>query len=716
MSAFKFKVDNDGIARLVFDIPGEKVNTFSMPVIEELETILDEAAQNKAIKAMTISSGKENVFIAGADLHSFEPMFKDPAQAEKIIAAGQRVFNKLQYLPFPTVALIQGACLGGGLEFALACTYRVVSDHPKTMLGLPEVTLGIIPGWGGTQRLPRLVGLLEGLPMILGGKPVKAKQAWKIKLADAICAAEFFDAKANEFVKEILTPAGKQRVLKRRKPGGWKHYLLEANPLGRKLIFYRAEKDVLSKTKGHYPAPLIALKLIEETCTLPLQQGLTKEAQAFSSNASTGFANAQNLIHLFFVQEALKKETFIAGNPQPAKLSAAGVIGAGTMGSGIAWLFSYKDIPVRMKDIDWTAVGKGYGAAFAIYNKMIKDKKLRANEASLKFHRISGTTDYSGFENANLVVEAAVESLELKHQILQELENVLPPDAVIGSNTSSLTISEIGTALKNPGRLVGMHFFNPASRMPLVEIVASEKTTPTAIATAVDASRKLGKTPVVVRDCPGFLVNRILVTSLNEIIRMYEEGQEMQKLELMMSQFGMPMSPFVLADEVGNDVSYKVGKAFEQAYGPRMALPKLLSAMYEQQLFGKKNGKGFFVYKGQEKKPNHEVEKLRNGFKNGSKPLSEEEMRDRAMLPMINEAARCLQEKVIDKPAYLDMALILGIGFPPFRGGLLRYADSLGIEYVVSQLKRLEQQHGERFKPCELLVTMQAGGKKFFPG
>lgn len=703
-SAFKLTVDNDGTGRLVFNLPGEKVNKFSIPVLEELEKCLDEAAKNKQIKVLVISSGKENIFIAGADLHSFEPIFKDPSRGADIIATGHRVFNKLENLPFPTVALIQGACLGGGTEFALACTYRVVSDSPKTQLGLPEVTLGIVPGWGGTQRLPRLVGLVEGLPMVLGGKPVKAMKAWKMKLADAIFAAEFFDEGANKFIKQCLTPEGKAQILKRRKRSGLMNTLLEGNPIGRSIIYSKAKKDILKRTKGHYPAPLVALKLIENTYTLPLSKGLEMEKKTFTENLTSAFVNAPNLIHLFFVSEDLKKDPGAPGNVKPAEIKSAGVIGAGTMGSGISWLFSNKDIPVRMKDINTTVLGKGFGAAYNVYSKLVKDRKLKKDEANLKFHQISGTTDYSGFKNLDLVIEAAVENIDLKHTILKELESVLRPDAIIATNTSSLKVSEMGKVLKHPERFVGMHFFNPVNKMPLVEVVASDKTSPQAVVTAVDICRKLGKTPIVVRDCPGFLVNRIFVSGANEIMRMYQAGADPHVLEKVMLDFGMPMSPFELADEVGNDVGYKVSKIFEEAYGPRMAVPKIVELMYENKLFGKKNGKGFYIYDGKNKKFNPEVEALRKKAGAKQESITPDEMRQRALLVMINEAGRCLEEKIVANEGYLDMAMIMGTGFPPFRGGLMRYAESLGWSNVVQQLNALQAKYGERFAPCSYLL------------
>jgi 3-hydroxyacyl-CoA dehydrogenase/enoyl-CoA hydratase/3-hydroxybutyryl-CoA epimerase len=713
-NAFKFSVDNEGIANLIFDLPAQKVNKFNAPVMQELEQVLDIATQNKEIKIMTIRSGKEDIFIAGADLHSFEPIFKDPSSGGVIISTGHRVFDKLQNLPFPTVALIDGACLGGGTELALACTYRVVSDNPKTQMGLPEVTLGIIPGWGGTQRMPRLVGLIEGLSMVLGGKPVGAVKAYKMKLADAIFAQAFFEDGMRLFLKECLNPEGKNKILKRRKNNGWRSWLFEGNSLGRAFVYKKAEKDVLKRTKGHYPAPLTALNLIKETYKLPLTEGLKKEEKTFVDNLAKDFSIAPNLIHLFFVNEALKKDIGVSGDVKPLKISSVGVLGSGTMGCGIAWLFSNKDIPVRLKDIDWQALSKGIGAIASIYEKGVKEKKVKVSDASLKFHHITGTIDYTGFKDLDLVIEAAVENLELKHKIFKELEAVISPDAIIASNTSSLRISDMGSVLKHPERFVGMHFFNPANKMPLVEVVASEKTSPQAIVTAVDVCKKLGKTPIVVKDCPGFLVNRVFLTGANEVIRMYQEGVNQERLNKMMLDFGMPMAPFVLADEVGNDVGYKVSKIFEEAYGSRMEMPKLLQFMYEKQLYGKKNGKGFYLYDGKKTSVNPEVERLRKSLTEKEISVSDKDMRNRIFLLMINEASRCLDEKVVANAASLDMAMIMGIGFPPFRGGLLKYADDLSINYVVNKLNHLKDLYGERFTPSKLLLEMQQSGKKFF--
>jgi len=713
-SAFRFSVNGDGIASLVFDLPNEKVNTFSMPVMQELETIIDNAAQNRDIKIMSISSAKDGVFIAGADLHSFEPMTSDGKSVQDMIDTGHRTFDKLANLPFPTVALIDGACLGGGMELCLACTYRVVSDSPKTILGLPEVSLGIIPGWGGTQRLPRLIGLEEALGSILKGKPTKAYRAWKIKMADAIFPTEFFENKAQDFLKYCLTKEGKKNIYKRRKLSGLKYQLLENNPIGRYFLFKKVKKDVLKKTRGHYPSAIIALDLVENTCSLPLQEGLVKESKAFKDNVKTGFANAKNLIELFFLQEALKKESWVPADIKPMKISNAGVVGAGTMGSGIAWLLTNRDFSVRLKEVNWQAIANGFRSVNDIYIKLSKEGKIKPIEASLKMHRLTGSVDYSGFQHMDFVIEAALENLTLKHQILTDLENVVDPACVIASNTSSLTITEMGKVMKHPERFVGMHFFNPANKMPLVEVIASDKTSPQTIATAIDLCRKLGKTPIVVRDCPGFLINRVFIVSDNEILNMYVEGASVKELEQAMFDFGMPMSPFALADEVGNDIGYKVSQVFELAYGSRMPIPALLKAMNDRKLYGKKCGQGFYLYSGKKMTFNPEVEKLRKELSIRCKSFTQQEIIDRVFLLMINESARCLEEKIVANAKYLDMAFILGVGFPPFRGGLLRYADTLGIDYIVNQLKRYQSIYGERFAPCNFLLEKQKNRQTFY--
>lgn len=713
-SAFQFRKDDNGIAELSFDLPGEKINKFSTEVILDLEKHLDAIANDHSIKVLKITSPKEGIFIAGADLHSFEKAFKDPKITVTIINDGHRVFNKLQKLPFPTVAVINGACLGGGLEFALSCTYRITTDNPKTTLALPETTLGIFPGWGGTQRLPRLVGLTEGLNMILSGKSVNGIKAYKIKLSDAVVPTEFLPSKTDEFINMILTPEGRAKILQRRKYQTWFNWILESTPIGRALVFKQAEKSVLEKTKGRYPAPLIALDVIKNTCTLTLDEGLRKEADMFIANVPQGFLLAEDLITLFFTQEAAKKETGAPAGTKLKPIKTAAVLGAGTMGASLAWLLADRGIFTHLKDISWEIVGNGLGVVRGLFEKGVKNKKISKYDRDRRFMMVNGTIDYSGFQQVDLVIEAVTENIELKRKIFQELEEHVRPDTIIATNTSSLTLKEMSTSFKHPERFVAMHFFNPVNKMPLVEVVGGEKASPESVATAMEITRKLGKTPLHIGDCAGFLVNRIFITGANEVMLQFEEGYSKEEIIKTSEDFGMPMDPFELADEVGIDISYKVSKTLEQAYGERMHPPKITQLMVEKGFLGKKNGKGFYLYSKDSKEFNPEVKLLIQSIGSKTQQHPADELLPRFLYVMINEASRCLEEGIVKRADFLDLSLIMGIGFPPFQGGLLRYADKVGIAHVVATLKMLEDKHGSRFKPCDYLETMAKENRTFY--
>lgn len=710
MKPFSLTVDKEGIAHLVFDLKGEKVNKLSLEVLTELEKTIEEASSDKNIQALILKSAKPGIFIAGADLESFKKAENDPEIIEDLIRTGHRVFDKLEKLPFPTIALIDGTCLGGGTECALACTYRIATDNPKTQIGLPEVNLGIFPGWGGTQRVPRLIGLQESLKMILTGKPMDGLKAFKIGLIDGYVPQYFAEERAIEFVSKILTKKGKDKVLAKRNRGGLMNWLLEKNPLGRKLVFNQSRKNVLKATKGHYPAPLVALQIIKETYSMPLEKGLVYEQEAFNRLLDKDFEIAANLVNLFFISEALKKQPE-ATAATPKKVSTAGVIGAGTMGGGIAWLFSYRGYDIHMKDINWDQVAIGYSSAKDIYDQLVKKRKLKPFEAGMRFHKIGGTVSYESFKGVDLIVEAAVENLEIKRQIFAELEEYIRDDVIIGSNTSSLTIADMSRDMKHPERFVGMHFFNPVNRMPLVEIVAGPKSSPEAIATAIKICQDLKKTPIVVGDCPGFLVNRTFMAGANEIIRILEEGVPPKKIEEAMLDFGMPMSPFLLVDEIGIDVTLKVAQTLYKAYGDRMAVPKILEELAAKGFLGKKVGKGFYIHKGKETTLNPEAMAL---IKAKGRELKDEDILHRSLLLMINEGARCLDEGIVKNPGFLDMAMITGTGFPPFRGGLMRYADSLGVSWVTRRLEELAEKYGSRFKPCELMEKWDYEGRRFY--
>lgn len=708
--ALQVHVDDEGVAWLVMDQPRSKVNTLSSRVLEEWEEVLTHLSKQQGVRALVLQSRKPGIFVAGADLDEISQVTR-AEMAQALSEKGQSICNRLSSLPFPSIAAIDGVCLGGGLELALACTYRVITDHPSVKVGLPEVNLGIIPGWGGTQRLPALIGLSAGLTMILAGKQVDGKKAFKMGIADAIYAREFLAEGLQVFLSRVFDPQQSKKIRKPR--GGISTWFQEKFPLGRALVFRMARKNVLAKSKGHYPAPLKALSVIEESFGGNLHRGLREEAKAIASLMETSVAG--NLISLFRESEALKKESGIEGKPaeELKEIGPTVVLGAGIMGGGIGWLFAHRGGSVRMKDIAWESIAKGYETVQDYNQQLVKRRKLRPHEANLRFHRVSGTLDYTGMSDAEWVVEAVVENMDLKKKVFSEIEEKVSDTCILCSNTSSLSITEMATCLKKPERFVGLHFFNPVNRMPLVEVIPGEKTSEETIVRTVALVKKLGKTPVVVADCAGFLVNRVLLPALNEAGWLFEEGVSLEQVDGAMKEFGLPMGPFTLADEVGIDVGVKVCHILEQAYGNRQKCPGIMEKIVERGFFGKKTGRGFYVHKGKEKKPNEDILSLQTSGISRDQ-VSDQHIVDRIVLVMLNEAARCLEEKVIKNPAYLDVAMVFGTGFPPFRGGLLRYADEVGMSYVVSRLEELSKAHGERFVPCKLLVEMKEEKKTFY--
>lgn len=708
MTAWTLSI-NDNIATLTFDFPHEKVNKLTSAVMEELDQHLDQINKTPNLKALLILSAKKDIFIAGADIAEIQDIITQEEGENKALA-GQKVFNKLAHLEIPSIAVIDGATLGGGLEFALACTYRVVSDNPKAQLGLPEVNLGIVPGFGGTQRLPRLLGLQAGLELVLTGKSVDGKKAYKLGLADGYYTQAFLLDQTQEFLRTVLTAKGRKKILKNRSKASLTGYLLNHTRLGQALIFKQAYKTLMAKTKGQYPAPLAALTLIKETQRCMLTQGLALEAKTFAKLVPTPVC--KNLIQLFFIQENLKKDKGVEIDFIPTKVSQAGVLGAGLMGGGIAWVLSHVGIRVRLKDINWGALAKGYAAAAKIYAKLVKIKKMTESQNTMAMHLISGTTDYSGFSQAGVVIEAIIEDMEIKKKAFQELETQISPAAIIASNTSSLSITDMASGLSHPERFIGMHFFSPVNKMPLVEVIPGEKTSPETIAAVVQLSKTLKKTPIVVKNVPGFLVNRILIPYVNEAILLLEEGLPIQTLDKAVENFGMPLGPLALADEVGLDIGYKVAKLLEKGYPGRMAVAPIFDTLYaDPELRGKKTKQGFYLHSGEKKNPNPKVIQL---LKTTKTPPRIEVALDRMILGMVNEAARCLEEQVVAKPDYLDMAMILGTGFPPFRGGLCRYADTRGIQSCVGTLSTFTSLYGARFEPASLLVKMAQENTKFY--
>jgi len=716
-NSLSLKIDKNGVANLVFDLPDEKINKLSAGVMSELEKALNVIDGNKAIRVLIITSAKKDIFIAGADINEIKDL-REEKDAMKKVSRGQEIMNKIAALKIPTIAVINGACLGGGLELALACKYRVAIINAKTSLGLPEVNLGIIPGFGGTQRLPKLIGLQESLKIILSGKPIDARKAFKIGLVDDLIREEFLEEKLGHLLTEILKSGEKNIYLIKRNEARKKRFVFETLLFGKFLIFYLTHRDLYEKTKGHYPAPFVALEVIKKTYGMTYgMRGFKTELEAFCELCVGDIS--KNLIEIFFTSENLKKDSGIEKDVEAPEIKNASLLGAGVMGGGIAWLFANNNINIRIKDITQNAIALGYNQIVKIFNQLKKIRKLTPEQINVKISKVSTGLDFTGFDRAEIIVEAVVENIEVKKKILAETEKYVKKDAIIASNTSSLSISKMASALENPERFAGMHFFNPVNRMPLVEVICGEKTSDKTIATIVKLSKKLGKTPVVVKDVAGFLVNRILMPYMNEASYLLQEGAEIKHVDALIEKFGMPMGPFILADVVGIDVGVKVAYSLQEAYGERMKVSDILDEIYHnhKDLLGKKSGKGFYFH-GIKNRVNSEIGTILSSLhkqKNIHQTyIKDSEIIDRCILTMVNEAAKCLEENVVKNARYLDMAMIMGTGFPAFRGGVLRYAESCGIENVVNKLQTLNEKHGKRFEVSKLLLKMAQSRQKFY--
>jgi 3-hydroxyacyl-CoA dehydrogenase/enoyl-CoA hydratase/3-hydroxybutyryl-CoA epimerase len=708
-AALALELDGDGVAWLIFDRPESRVNLLTSSVMEWLDGLLaevEEAVRIGRVKGLVVRSGKPGTFIAGADIGEIAAI-TDPREAEAKSREGQRIFRRLEQLPIPSIAVIDGACLGGGTELALACSYRLATDRPETRIALPEVRLGIIPGFGGTTRLPRLIGPRAAIELIATGKSVSARRAERIGLVDEIIPAFGFEDRVRRFVWERID-RGRPRPI-RRKP--LLDRFLEDTAPGRGILFRQARKQVLSETAGHYPAPLAAINTIAASLSLPLDEAFAREAHTTGRLVATEIS--KNLIHVFSLMEGAKK-ALPPAEPQPVERVA--VLGAGIMGGGIAQLMAYRGIPVRLKDIQTTALATGLRHAREVFDRAVRRRRLERRAAEQGMDRISPTLDYSGFGAADLVVEAVVERLDVKKAVLREAEAQLRPGAILASNTSTLSITEMQHALAAPERLCGMHFFNPVDRMPLVEIVRGAATTDETLATVFALTLRLGKTPVLVNDGPGFLVNRLLAPYLNEAGWLLAEGAAVDAVDRALKEFGMPMGPFRLLDEVGLDISRHASAILYEAFGDRMSPAQPLLQLAETNRLGRKGGRGFYRYQdGKEKGVDESLYgELGDSIPDRRRELAAESIRERTVLAMINEAARALEDGVVTGAGEVDLAMITGTGFPPFRGGLLRYADTLGLPVLLEKLLMLEQEHGVRFQPAPLLRELAVTGRGFY--
>lgn len=690
-------------AELILHTPNEKINKLSRQAFEELQEHLA-ILKNKAndIKTLLIWSDKPGMFLAGADIQEIQSI-QSQEEGLRVSEQVQDIFQELEDLPQTTMVAMDGMCLGGGLELALACDYRVCSDHSEVKLALPEVQLGILPGAGGTQRLPQAVGLVEALKLMTTGSSVEARKARKIKLIDDIMPSE----RMLEICRQKLRD-GSFRKYDQRLPLNVRIF---QTALLRKMVFRQTRKQILNKTQGFYPAPLKIVDVVEKTFGKPIKEGLFKEAEAFAELAVT--KECRNLISLFFDSEQLKKERGVSGMEaadfKPKKLKRFGVLGAGIMGGGVAAVAAKKGLEVRIKDVAHESMLTALKTARDLFERDYKRKRIDLPEFRKRIYRVSPTLQYVGFEHCEAVVEAVVEKMEVKKQVIQELEKVLSEEAIIASNTSSLSIGEMASASKNPGRVVGMHFFNPVPKMPLVEVVRSEQTSPETVVQTVALGRQIGKTVIVVKDRPGFLINRILMPYLIECFHLRQEGYSITQIDQAAVNFGMPMGPFRLLDEVGFDTAAKVADTIAAGY-PHLKVLPTIHELVSKGYLGRKNAKGFYSYdkKGKETK-------LRPEFQMAAMEAAEGSIQDRLILPMLAEAVMALDEGIVKTARELDLGLIYGIGFPPFYGGLLRWASQEGLRNIVDRLNVIHNATKGRLVVPKALVEKAQSGQDFYP-
>jgi len=707
VGAFTIRVE-DGIGWLVLDLPGEPVNKITRAVRHELDEALDRIVADKEIRAAILISGKPGSFIAGADIDEFVAL-QSREEAHELVRSGQALINRLERLGKPIVAAINGMCLGGGLEAALACTYRVATDNPKTLIGLPEVQLGIIPAAGGCQRLPRLIGVRAALDVILSGKQLLARRAYRAGIVDELVPPAILEEVALKAAKRL---AGGWKPKRRRR--GAADLALDKNPLGRRVVFTTAKSQLLKKTGGHYPAPEAALRAVQHGMKHGIEAGLDMEAAFFAELAVDDVS--RRLVQIFFDTTALKKDPGVEGDaPDPVPVSNLGVVGAGFMGSGIGGVaVAQAGVDVRFRDTDFKRVGKGLEGARKILKGRLKRRRIDKYEYRRLDSLLSGSTGYESFRRCDLVIEAVFEDLEVKHEVMRAIEENVRDDCVIASNTSTMPIASIAQVMDRPERVLGMHFFSPVEKMPLLEVIVTDTTAPWVTVSAVAFGREMGKTVIVVQDQPGFWVNRILGPYLNEAGRLLQEGVTVEHIDKAITRFGFPVGPVTLLDEVGLDVAYKAAKVLCDAFGDRMTSTEGMERMIEDGRLGRKSGSGFYRYEKGKKRDVDETAYEIIGAAAGSK-VPREDVTKRLVFSMLNEAARALDEGVVRSPRDGDMGAIFGIGFPSFLGGPLRHLDEIGAKRAAETLQQLTETYGERFAPCPRLVLMAATGERFYP-
>jgi 3-hydroxyacyl-CoA dehydrogenase / enoyl-CoA hydratase / 3-hydroxybutyryl-CoA epimerase / enoyl-CoA isomerase len=709
-NAFRFEELDGSIGLLTFDVPDKSVNTFSQPVLQELSRLVDDLAKRSNLQGLLLKSGKLGQFIAGADLMELAALaYMTKEQIAPGLAAGHNVFTRISRLPFPTVALIDGNCMGGGTEISLAMDYRIAAANSSTKIGLPEVKVGIIPGWGGTQRLPRVVGVQQAITMITSGEPIGAADAAKVGLVfDAVPAERLIDE--GRRLVDYAHESGEWKELRQRKEAPFGLSDDQFN-----FAFGVAEGAVRGATKGQYPAPLAALRAIRDGINRPLEQGLEIELRESSNVVGTPISAA--LIGVFFMTNQLARDRGIAdANVKPRAVQRVGVLGAGQMGAGIATAHARSSIPTAMVDTDEARVADGMRRATDVVGSRIKIGRATLADMQGLLSNLSPSTSTQIFAERDVVIEAVTENEQLKTNLYRQLAPILKKDAILATNTSTISITRMAEAWTDPSRFVGMHFFLPVDRMQLVEVIRGKKTNDETVVTIVELSKRIKKTPIVVNDCAGFLVNRILLPYMTEALALLLEGASMDAVDRVATKFGMPVGPIALQDMVGLDTSCFAGKVLATAYSDRALKITLLDDLIAAGRMGKKSGAGFRKFAGTKGKPTDDpafqpfLEKNRVA----KRDVTDQEIEDRLFLSMLLEAVRTLEEGIVREPAHVDMGLILGVGFPPFRGGILRWCDTVGAGKLVERAAKYGSL-GKRFQPSPMLIEIAKSGKLFYP-
>ena len=695
----------DNIVILTIDCPDTTVNTLSSELFKEVESVIDDIERDARINGLVLTSAKEDTFIAGADLEEVKKM-TTKEEVTRYVSKANTLLTRMIAWPKPVVCAIHGSCMGGGLELALAADYRIASNSTKTVFALPEVKLGLFPGAGGTLRLPKLIGLPEALPLILTGKQIRAMKAKKLGLVDEIVHPHGM----TDAAVKVALKLGEKKLNNKKVKRSIINKSIEKYKMGRNFVFNQAKKGVMKQTKGLYPAPLEIIKSVQYGVENGVESGIKEDIRRFPKLVLSPESNA--LTSLFFAMGKKKKNPM---EEKAVKVKKLGILGSGLMGHGIAGVSLDLVDTLLLKDISLENAAKGI-------KEVTKGLAIRAKSGGItKFDhdtmaaKLIPCKDYKAFTGTHLVIEAVFEDLELKKKMLREVEDACDEKTIFASNTSSLPITEIAKASKRPENVIGMHYFSPVRSMPLLEIITTDKTADWVTATAIDFGIKQGKTCIVVKDGPAFYTTRILVLMLNEAMLLVEEGVDIHTIDDAMMKFGYPVGPITLVDEVGMDVGVHVGEVMEESIKSRnIKTSTVLAKLYEQGFLGRKNNRGFYRYKGKSgKKPaNPDVNKILK-----TKPVKNidiEELQHRVSLAMVNEAVLCLEEGIIATPEDGDIGAILGLGFPPFRGGPFRYVDSAGISFIVSKMEELTKKHGPRFTPAKLLCDMAGKKEKFY--